>query len=114
MIPDILDRFRMFPIGINADIEKAFLMLFVASKYRFLRFFPPGSEGQEIYRHCRVVFEVCFGPYLLNTSLIHLLENCSTEFKEIAQKMKRSFYVVNFVCGVYNTSELEHFIEQAK
>ncbi|GFY67626.1 uncharacterized protein TNIN_334161 [Trichonephila inaurata madagascariensis] len=28
--------------------------------------------------------------------------------------MKRSFYVDNLVCGVYNTSELEHFIEQAK
>ncbi|GFY09490.1 integrase_H2C2 domain-containing protein [Trichonephila clavipes] len=28
--------------------------------------------------------------------------------------MKRSFYVDNLVCGVYNTSELEHFIGQAK
>ncbi|GFX28544.1 DUF1758 domain-containing protein [Trichonephila clavipes] len=24
LIPDILDRFRMYPIGISADIEKAF------------------------------------------------------------------------------------------
>ncbi|GFS70225.1 DUF1758 domain-containing protein [Trichonephila clavipes] len=28
--------------------------------------------------------------------------------------MKRSFYVDNLVCGVYNTSELEHSIEQTK
>ncbi|GFY63396.1 integrase catalytic domain-containing protein [Trichonephila inaurata madagascariensis] len=105
----------MFPIRISADIEKAFLMLSVAPKDRdFIRFFSPGSEGQEIYRHCRVVFGVCSSPYLLNISLIHLLENCPPEFKEIAQKMKRSFYVDNLVCGVYNTSELEHFIEQAK
>ncbi|GFY08405.1 DUF1758 domain-containing protein [Trichonephila clavipes] len=115
MIPDILDRFRMFLIGISADIEKAFLMLSVAPKDRdFLRFFSPGSEGQEIYGHCQVVFGVCSSLYLLNISLIHLLENCPTEFKEIAQKMKRSFYVDNLVCGVYNISELEHFIEQAK
>ncbi|GFS87114.1 integrase catalytic domain-containing protein [Trichonephila clavipes] len=115
MILDILDRFRMFSIGISADIEKAFLMLSVAPKDRdFLRFFFPGSEGQEIYRHFRVVFGVCSSPYLLNISLIHVLENCLTEFKEIAQKMKRLFYVDNLVCGVYNTSELEHFIEQAK
>ncbi|GFT71676.1 uncharacterized protein TNCV_4689691 [Trichonephila clavipes] len=41
LIPDILDRFRMYPIGISADIEKAFLMLSVAPKDRdFLRFFP--------------------------------------------------------------------------
>ncbi|GFV52759.1 integrase catalytic domain-containing protein [Trichonephila clavipes] len=34
MIPDILDRFRMFQIGISAVIEKAFLMLSVAPKDR--------------------------------------------------------------------------------
>ncbi|GFX30006.1 DUF1758 domain-containing protein [Trichonephila clavipes] len=115
IIPDILGRFRMFPIRISSDVEKAFLMLSVAPKDRdFLRFFFPGSQGQEIYRHCRVVFGVCSSPYLLNISLIHLLENCPTEIIENAQKMKRSFYVDNLVCGFYNTSELEHFIEQEK
>ncbi|GFT34281.1 uncharacterized protein TNCV_2157471 [Trichonephila clavipes] len=40
LIPDILDRFRMYPVGIVADIEKAFLMLSVAPKDRdYLRFF---------------------------------------------------------------------------
>ncbi|GFU97691.1 DUF1758 domain-containing protein [Trichonephila clavipes] len=42
LIPDILDRFRMYPIGISADIEKDFLMLSVALKDRdFLRFLFP-------------------------------------------------------------------------
>ncbi|GFQ69349.1 DUF1758 domain-containing protein [Trichonephila clavata] len=90
-------------------------MLSIAPKDRdFLRFYFPGSKGQEIYRHCRVVFGVCSSPYLLNISLIHLMENCPAEFREIAQIMKRPFYVNNLVCGVYNTSELEYFIEQAK
>ncbi|GFX19785.1 integrase catalytic domain-containing protein [Trichonephila clavipes] len=41
IIPDNLDRFRMFLIGISADIEKSFLMLSVAPKDRdFLRYFP--------------------------------------------------------------------------
>ncbi|GFX36447.1 uncharacterized protein TNCV_3672011 [Trichonephila clavipes] len=41
LIPDILDRFRIYPVGIVADIEKAFLMLSVAPKDRdYLRFFP--------------------------------------------------------------------------
>ncbi|GFT68569.1 uncharacterized protein TNCV_1841721 [Trichonephila clavipes] len=40
LIPDILDRFRIYPVGIVADIEKAFLMLSVAPKDRdYLRFF---------------------------------------------------------------------------
>ncbi|GFV68731.1 uncharacterized protein TNCV_1902471 [Trichonephila clavipes] len=115
MIPDIFHRFRMFPIGISADIEKAFLMLPGGPKDRdFLKFFTPGLEGQEIYRHCRVVFRCGLEQTPLNISLIHVLENCPTEFKEIAQEMKQSFYVDTLVCGVYNTSELEHFIEQAK
>ncbi|GFW69021.1 uncharacterized protein TNCV_2919191 [Trichonephila clavipes] len=46
LIPDILDRFRMYPIGISADIEKAFLMLSVAPKDRdFLRFFSHLVKG---------------------------------------------------------------------
>ncbi|GFS71936.1 integrase catalytic domain-containing protein [Trichonephila clavipes] len=41
LIPDILDRFRIYPVGIVADIEKAFLMLSVVPKDRdYLRFFP--------------------------------------------------------------------------
>ncbi|GFX62459.1 DUF1758 domain-containing protein [Trichonephila clavipes] len=40
LIPDILDRFRIYPVGIVADIEKTFLMLSVAPKDRdYLRFF---------------------------------------------------------------------------
>ncbi|GFV42461.1 uncharacterized protein TNCV_289481 [Trichonephila clavipes] len=35
LIPDILDRFRMYPIGISADIEKAFLMLSSTERQRF-------------------------------------------------------------------------------
>ncbi|GFX86966.1 DUF1758 domain-containing protein [Trichonephila clavipes] len=41
LIPDILDRVRIYPVGIVADIEKAFLLLSVAPKDRdYLRFFP--------------------------------------------------------------------------
>ncbi|GFY10279.1 DUF1758 domain-containing protein [Trichonephila clavipes] len=80
LIPDILDRFRMYPIGISADIEKAFLMLSVAPKDRdFLRFFSPCSEGRIVYRHCRVVFGVSSSPFLLNASIMHLLENCQPQ-----------------------------------
>ncbi|GFT19679.1 integrase catalytic domain-containing protein [Trichonephila clavipes] len=75
-IPDILDRFRRYPIGLSADIEKAFLQLGITPKHRdFLRFFYP-DEGEEIvYRHCRVVFGVSSSPFLLAAVLAHLLEN---------------------------------------
>ncbi|GFT93756.1 integrase catalytic domain-containing protein [Trichonephila clavipes] len=115
LIPDILDRFRMYPIGISADIEKAFLMLSVAPKDRdFLRFFSPCSEGRIVYRDCRVVFGVSSSPFLLNASIMHLLENCQPQHEEVAQKLKSSFYVDNCVSGVFNTDEQGRFIEHAK
>ncbi|GFU74766.1 integrase catalytic domain-containing protein [Trichonephila clavipes] len=115
LIPDILDRFRIYPVGIVADIEKAFLMLSVAPKDRdYLRFFFPCNEKQLVYRHCRVVFGVSSSPYLLNASIMHLLENCNSECKEVAQKLKSSFYVDNCVTGVFSADEIEIFIEKTK
>ncbi|GFX16941.1 integrase catalytic domain-containing protein [Trichonephila clavipes] len=115
LIPDILDRFRIYPVGIVADIEKAFLMLSVAPKDRdYLRFFSPCNEKQLVYRHCRVVFGVSSSPYLLNASIMHLLENCNSECKEVALKLKSSFYVDNCVTGVFSADEIEIFIEKTK
>ncbi|GFS84370.1 uncharacterized protein TNCV_4605801 [Trichonephila clavipes] len=95
LIPDILDRFRIYPVGIVADIEKAFLMLSVAPKDRdYLRFFSPCNEKQLVYRHCRVVFGVSSSSYLLNASIIHLLENCNSECKEVALKLKLPFMLI--------------------
>ncbi|GFX48668.1 integrase catalytic domain-containing protein [Trichonephila clavipes] len=108
LIPDILDRFRIYPIGIVADIEKAFLMLSVAPKDRdYLRFFSPCNEKQLVYRHCRVMFGVSSSPYLLNASIMHLLENCNSECKEVALKLKSSFYVDNCVTGVFSADEID-------
>ncbi|GFV62828.1 integrase catalytic domain-containing protein [Trichonephila clavipes] len=115
LIPDILDRFRIYPVGIVADIEKAFLMLSVAPKDRdYLRFFSPCNDKQLVYRHCQVVFGVSSSPYLLNASIMHLLENSNSECKEVAQKLKSSFYVDNCVTGVFSADEIEIFIEKTK
>ncbi|GBM92583.1 hypothetical protein AVEN_39897-1 [Araneus ventricosus] len=104
----------MYPIGISADIEKAFLMLSVAPKDRdFLRFFYPCNDVEFIYRHCRIVFGVSSSPFLLNATIMHLLENC-TEFYDVVQKLKCSFYVDNCLTGVHDVSEAENFIEMAK
>ncbi|GFW95917.1 DUF1758 domain-containing protein [Trichonephila clavipes] len=113
LIPDILDRFRIYPVGIVADIEKAFLMLSVAPKDRdyLSDFFFPCNEKQLVYRHCRVVFGVSSSPYLLNASIMHLLENCNSECKEVAQKLKSSFYVDNCVTGVFSADEIDIYRE---
>ncbi|GBM67020.1 hypothetical protein AVEN_152529-1 [Araneus ventricosus] len=63
LIPDVIDKFRTYPIGLSGDIEKAFLMLSVANQDReFLRCFCPCDE-ELVYRHCRVVFGVSCCPF---------------------------------------------------
>ncbi|GFV45675.1 DUF1758 domain-containing protein [Trichonephila clavipes] len=74
------DRFRLYPIGLRADIEKAFLMLSVHPKDRdYLRFFYP-SKGELVYRHCRIVLGLDSSPFLLNASIKHLLDNAPLEY----------------------------------
>nr|XP_042902851.1 uncharacterized protein LOC107439364 [Parasteatoda tepidariorum] len=115
LIPDIIDRFRMYPIGISGDIEKAFLMLSIAPKDRdFLRFFFPSNDGPQIYRHCRVVFGISASPFLLNASIMHLLENSPPQYSDVAQKLKSAFYVDNCISGVFHKDEQDCFIEHAK
>ncbi|GFS41229.1 uncharacterized protein TNIN_25251 [Trichonephila inaurata madagascariensis] len=67
LIPDILDRFGLYPIVLSADIEKAFPQLVVVLEHRdFLRFFYPLEESREmVYQHCQVVFGVCLFKSIL-------------------------------------------------
>ncbi|XP_035232115.1 uncharacterized protein LOC118203921 [Stegodyphus dumicola] len=101
LIPDIIDRFRLYSVGLSSDIEKAFLQLSIIPEHRdYLRFFLPTLEEPMIYRHCRVVFGVCSSPFQLSASIEHLLDNSPAEFDDVTQKLKHSFYVDNCVTGV--------------
>ncbi|GFX64169.1 DUF1758 domain-containing protein [Trichonephila clavipes] len=113
VIPDILDRFRLYPIALSADIEKAFLMLSVHPKDRdYLRFFYPSKE-ELVYRHCRIVFGLNSSPFLLNAPIKRLLDNAPLEYCNVVEKLKCSFYVDNCLSGVNNVKEQENFIDIA-
>ncbi|GFW75820.1 integrase catalytic domain-containing protein [Trichonephila clavipes] len=114
-VPDILDRFRRYPIGLSADIEKAFLQLGITPKHRdFLRFFYL-DEGEEIvYLHCRVVFGVSLSPFLLAAVLAHLLENVPADETQLGSKLKLSFYADNCVTGMNDIAQQEEFILRSK
>ncbi|GBM67716.1 hypothetical protein AVEN_244301-1 [Araneus ventricosus] len=114
-IPDIIDRFRSYPIDISADIEKAFLQLGIAPEHRdFLRFFYPTENEEIVYRHSRVLFGVSSSPFLLAAALSHLPEHVPAEGSEIADKLKFSFYVDNCVAGVSDATQQEKFILKAR
>ncbi|GFV20636.1 putative RNA-directed DNA polymerase from transposon X-element [Trichonephila clavipes] len=113
LIPDIIDRFRLYPIGLSSDIEKAFLQLSIIPEHGdYLRFFLPNVEESKIYRHCRVVFGIC-SPFQLSACIDHLLENSPARFDDVTQKLKHSFYVDNCVTGVTDIKEQESFINKA-
>ncbi|KAF8789746.1 hypothetical protein HNY73_007663 [Argiope bruennichi] len=115
LLPDILDRFRMIPIGFfSVDIEKAFLQIGIAPHDRdYLRFFYPNNEI-EIYRHSRVVFGVTSSPFILSASIEHLLDHVPHDFADVVQKLRHSFYVDNCLISVNNVTEEKHFIEAAQ
>ena len=62
-VAEILARFRLYPIALTADIEKAFLMIGIHPSdhdvLRFLWYEDAMSETPEVicYRFCRVVLE---------------------------------------------------------
>ncbi|GFW09917.1 DUF1758 domain-containing protein [Trichonephila clavipes] len=105
------DRFRRYPIGLSADIEKAFLQLGITPKHRdFLRFFYP-AEGEEIvYRHCRVVFGESLSPFLLAAVPAHLLENVPANDTQLGSKLKLSFDIDNCVTGVNDIAQKEFLL----
>ncbi|GBM34983.1 hypothetical protein AVEN_240348-1 [Araneus ventricosus] len=112
LVPIVIDRFRTYPIGLSGDIEKAFLMMSVTNQDReFLRFFCPCDE-ELVYRHCRVVLGVSCSPFLLNASILYLVDNSPPEFHDMVEKLKGSFYVDNCLTGVNDPCDQASFIER--
>ncbi|KAF8785753.1 hypothetical protein HNY73_011259 [Argiope bruennichi] len=102
-IPDIIDRFRSYPIGISADIEMAFLQLGIAPEHRdFLRFFYPKEDEEIIYRHCRVVFWERRKIRLCNLNL------SEKEIPWYARKFSKFYSIIRLVAWVLR------FINNAK
>ena len=98
-IADILVRFRLFPIGLVADIEKAFLMVSIADDdkdvLRFLWLDDIEAELPKIkvLRFSRVVFGVSSSPFLLNATIKHHMDHYRTVDQQFVDKLERSIYV---------------------
>ena len=98
-ILDILVRFRVQPIALVEDIEKAFLMIAVRKEDRdVLRFLWVGdvnsAEPKIVeYRFARVVFGVPSSPFLLNATLLKHITSYEREDPEFVNRMLRSLYV---------------------
>ena len=117
---NILLRFRMWPIAIIADIEKAFLMIQVSEAdqdaLRFLWYKDVFSDKPEIqvYKFSRVVFGVAPSPYLLNATIAQHLATFEDTHFDLVHKIKDSIYVDDIVTGANSLSEAFDLYKDSK
>ena len=110
LIFDILLRFRVHPIAIVADIEKAFLNIAIAPKHRdVLRFLwvdDPFSKTPitQLLRFTQVVFGVTSSPFILNATLRDHVNRYLAEDPEFVQELLRSLYVDDYASGSESVS----------
>ena len=117
LIFDIMLRFRVHPIAVVCDIEKAFLSISIAPEHRdFLRFlwvddpFNKTPTTQQL-RFARVVFGVTSSPFILHATLRHHLNKYLHEDPKFVEEVLRSLYVDDYASGAESVS---HALELSK
>ena len=110
-VAEILVRFRLHPIALTSDIEKAFLMISIQepdrNALRFLWFLDVNAKELKLqeYRFCRVVFGVTCSPFLLNATLKRHIESYSKDKPEICKKLLTSLYAEDVNSGGHTVEE---------
>jgi len=105
LLPDlcgILLRFRLMPIAVISDIEKAFLQLKLQENDRDVTRFLwlkdlsnlKVENNIEVYRFCRVPFGIVSSPFLLNATLRYHLQQQKTL---TSAKILQNLYVDNII-----------------
>ena len=117
---DILLKFRCYPIGIVADVEKAFHQIVVARKDRnmlkFLWFDDIGKQNPQIvqYRFCRLVFGLTPSPAILSEVIqLHVTRYLLVE-PMIAEILAHGFYIDDFTSGAQTVEEGFNIYQKAK
>ncbi|XP_065182223.1 uncharacterized protein LOC135812933 [Sycon ciliatum] len=123
LLPDLcglLMRFRLKPIVISADVEKAFLQISIQPSDRDVTRFiwykdcatPEKVNGNvTAYRFCRVPFRVVSSPFLLVPTIQLHLTQAQTD---VSGAIARDLYVDNLITTVYSPEEGIHLYKEAK
>jgi len=116
---DTIMRFRMFPIVLIADIEKAFLQVQVNPNdrdvLRFLWFDDITKEEPTIvqFRYCRLVFGLTCSPAILAETINYHLNQFQLKYPEVVNHL-RKLYCDDFSCGARNVNEALKIYRQSK
>lgn len=113
----VLLMFRMFLIGVVADICQAYLQLLLSLNDRDLTRFLWKDGGDlnnptKIFRFTRVPFGLTSSPFLLHATLIHHLNKYKEGYPEIVTKLLRSIYVDDLVSGADDEDEVVELVNQ--
>ena len=107
----MLLRFRFNPIGIIADVEKAYLQISVADSHRdflrFLWFYDIFKDIPEVtkYRFCHVIFGANCSQYLVNSAIRFHASKYKNIDEEFSEKVAKSFYVDDSNAAAKDISE---------
>ena len=113
-------RFRSYPIGIVADIEKAFHQVVIDPQDRdMLRFLwldnlDKDSPVMVQYRFCRLVFDLTPSPAILTEVINHHTTRYLLTEPNIAEILSCGFYVDDFTSGAKSIEEGVNIYQRAK
>ena len=102
---DMLASFRNNPVGLTADIEKAFLMVSIKEEdrnmLRFLWFDDPSRDTPKIaqFRFKRLLFGIRPSPSILGATIDHHLRLYKQSEPEMAALLRKSLYVDDLLSG---------------
>ena len=114
LVPNLFDtivKFRGYPVGLVADVEKAFHQILIAlddrKMLRFLWFDDVFKDNPTIkqYQFRRLPFGLTPSPAILSTIIHHHLSPRDQKDGEVASLLKESLYVGDFAGGAYNDDE---------
>jgi len=117
---DMMVKFRIHPVALVADIEKAFLMVGINERdrdmLRFLWFANAKEPDPDIVelRFCRLVFGLRPSPAILGATIDHHLETHKDQNAEVVNCLKNSLYVDDFVSGAENEETAFQIYKDAK
>ena len=108
LIPQIFDllvRFRQNPVGMVADIEKAFLMIGINEEDRDMLRFLWLKDAKDLHseilklRFRRLVFGLRPSPAILGATIQHHLKEHKEREPEIVEHLTKSLYVDDLISG---------------
>src|SRR5690606_36027180 len=116
--PDItalLINFRVYPVAVMADIERAFLQVKVKpDESDFLRYIWFDTSGDTIVYRMRVLpFGLTCAPFLLAAVIRHHIAQFASTHSDTVDSLLNSFYVDDLLSGAGSVEEAKRFYDDA-